>query len=197
MKKLIIILIVIAGSWQFYTSQQKVVLGAGMKAPNSPVQNKIDSPIDKQLGDYRIKELATINVIAKVLAKKNYSFDRGADLSPTDVTLGWGRMSDEKVLESISISQSGRFYFWHVKEFPIPRQEIQTHSANMHLIPVNDEIKKAISDIKKGEIIEIVGHLVSVSSVIDKWTWTSSLTRNDTGNGACELILVEKIFHHR
>jgi hypothetical protein len=64
-----------------------VVLEAGVKAPNSPVQNKIDSPLDKQFGDYTIKGLATINVIAKVLAKKNYSFDRCAGLSPTDATL--------------------------------------------------------------------------------------------------------------
>jgi len=42
-----------------------------------------------------------------------------------------------------------------------------------------------------------VGQLVLATSGSDGWTWTSSLTRNDIGNGACELILVEKIYHHR
>jgi len=27
----------------------------------------------------------------------------------------------------------------------------------------------------------------------DGWTWRSSLSREDTGNGACELMLVEEV----
>jgi len=197
MKKILIGLFIILACWHWYTSEQKMILGPGIKAPNIPIQKGINTPVNEQMGQYRIKPLATFNVVAKVLAKKNYSSDRGADLSPTDVTLGWGRMSDESVLKHVNISQSGRFYFWNVKTFPIPRREIETHSANMHLIPANDKVERAIANIKEGEIIEIVGQLVSATSGSDGWTWTSSLTRNDIGNGACELILVEKIYQHR
>ena len=59
-------------------------------------------------------------------------------------------MSDERVLENIKISQSGRFYHWRVDAFPIPRREIETHSANMHLIPANDFVEKAIGKIRQG-----------------------------------------------
>ena len=100
-------------------------------------------------------------------------------------------MSDERVLEHIEISQSGRFYRWQVDEFPIPRREIEMHSANVHLIPASDAVKRVIDKVRKGDIIEIKGSLVNVMSNRDAWYWESSQTRNDTGKGACELIWVE------
>ncbi|MCW9000949.1 MAG: hypothetical protein OQK04_19715, partial [Kangiellaceae bacterium] len=117
-----------------------------------------------------------------------------ADLSPVDLALGWRNMSDESVLEKIDISQSGRFYRWYVDSFPIPRREIEVHSANMHLIPSNELVADTISKVRKGDIVEISGSLVSVVSNKDGWRWKSSLTRNDTGSGACELIWVEDIY---
>ena len=118
---------------------------------------------------------------AKVLAKENYYTGREADLSPTDLALGWGNMSDESILQTIEISQSRRFYYWHVNSFPIPRHEIETHSANMHLIPANDSVKSVIGKIRNGDIIELSGSLVNVISNDDDWQWKSSQTRNDTG----------------
>ena len=100
-------------------------------------------------------------------------------------------MSDESILENIQISQSGRFYRWRVQQFPIPRREIETHSANMHLIPANDSVKAKFKQVRSGDIVELTGALVNVNSDIDNWRWTTSKTRNDTGNGACELIWVE------
>lgn len=162
-------------------------------APDVLQQEKLDSPINFKHQEFTISKAADFQIKAKVLAKENYHFGREADLSPTDLALGWGRMSDETILQEIKITQSGRFYRWRVDSFPIPRQEIETHSANMHLIPANDHIKNVIDDIREGEIIELSGSLVNVVSDADGWRWKTSLTRNDTGNGACELIWVESL----
>lgn len=158
-----------------------------------PLQQDIDSPSSYRIDNYAIKPVASFSLKAKVLAKKNYSADRGAELSPTDLALGWGKMSDEAVLEKIQISQSSRFYYWRVKSFPIPRREIERNSANMHLIPANDLIKKAIARVRPGDIISLSGSLVNATSLTDGWRWQSSQTRNDTGAGACELIFVESL----
>ena len=127
-----------------------------------------------------------------VLGKENYYLGREAELSPVDLAFGWGPMSDEKVLKHISISQSNRFYYWSTRKFPIPRRQIEINSANMHLIPANDDIKKRLKSVREGQVIRLQGYLVRVQAS-DGWNWQTSLTRKDVGAGACELIWVEQL----
>jgi len=134
--------------------------------------------------------LAEFKLKGKILSREDYSFGRESDLSPIDLALGWGPMSDETVLDKIDISQSGRWYRWRVQDFPIPRKAIETQSANMHMIPANDLVEDLLGMTKQGQIIELSGYLVRVDAD-DGWHWQSSMTRNDTGARACELILVE------
>ena len=193
MRKLLFGLLIITAGWTLYQRTGQVQLGPGVMAPAEPQQQMLQTPITQQVDAYQLTELASFKITAKVLAKKNYSFDRGAKLSPTDLALGWGRMSDETVLEQIKISQSGRFYFWRVAAFPIPQREIETHSANMHVIPENISVKYALGKVRPGDIVEMSGSLVNVLSTDNQWRWRSSLTREDTGGGACELIWVKSL----
>ena len=101
-------------------------------------------------------------------------------------------MSDQAIVDKFDISQSSRWYFWSVKSYPIPKKEIEISSSNMHIIPANEEIEDALDDLLVGEIIYLKGYLVSVSKN-NGWHWKSSLSRNDTGNGACEVVWVEKL----
>lgn len=193
MKKFLILLILLGAGWHFYSQPGRVTLGPGVQAKEAPWQEAISSPNSHRVDNYTITELADFRIKAKVLSKKNYSMGREADLSPTDLALGWGSMSDENILDQIKISQSGRFYRWRVESFPVPRREIETSSANMHLIPANDTVDNALQEIRNGDIIELSGSLVNVESDNDGWRWKSSQTRNDTGKGACELIWVESL----
>ncbi|MCZ6822647.1 MAG: hypothetical protein O7F10_06835, partial [Deltaproteobacteria bacterium] len=116
-----------------------------------------------------------------------------AQLSPIDLALGWGPMSDESVLKDIKISQSGRFYHWRATRLPIPARVISSHSANMHLIPANDEVDRVMkNETRKGSIVQISGYLVSISAE-DGWRWRSSLSPKDAGKGACELVWVKQM----
>ena len=168
-----------------------VKLGPGVTAPNKPVQTATE--IDSfTVEGFTITPLADYHIDARVLGVKAYCSGREAALSPVDLALGWRRMSDDTVLEKINIRQSNRFYFWKVKEFPIPQKEIEENSANTHLIPANESIAKQMKSIRKGHLVNIAGYLVQVKAV-DGWHWKSSLTRNDTGKGACELLWVEEL----
>ena len=102
-------------------------------------------------------------------------------------------MSDESVLKEIDISQSGRFFYWSTRNFPIPRGEIISSSANVHLIPGSDSVESKLSEVKTGQIVYLEGKLVKVKST-DGWNAESSLSRTDTGAGACEVIFVEVAF---
>jgi len=172
-----------------------VTHGAGEIAPNIPQQRNLASADAQNINGYQLTPLAKFSIEARVLASKSYSFGREATLSPVDLALGWGPMSDEAVLNKIDISQSNRFYFWHVDAFPIPREEIETHSANMHMIPADGNIEQTLKSVRVGQVINIEGYLIEAKSA-DGWRWKSSLTRNDTGGGACEVMLVKSIYVH-
>jgi hypothetical protein len=101
-------------------------------------------------------------------------------------------MSDSQMLNQIKISQGNRFYYWHVDTFPLPRDAIETHSANMHMIPADAAIKAQLSDVRVGQLIQLEGYLVQATGP-DGFIWKSSLTRQDTGAGACELVYVKKL----
>ncbi len=192
-KKIAIISALILMMLIYYKAKQPVRLGEGVKVKDAPIQVNIETPTQFTFGSFAVTPLAEFEIKAKVILKEDYSYDRGADISPTDLALGWGRMSDEAVLEKIEFSQSGRWYRYRYKSAPIPQQEIQTHSANMHLIPANDGVAGDIKRVKAGQIIRIDGKLVKVDDSETGFTWRSSLTREDTGGGACELIFVERL----
>jgi hypothetical protein len=182
--------IVLLISYNKWTSRP-ISYEPGIIAPQNPFQQKVTliEPFDNK--EFRITPLAKFSAEARVLSRKRYYFGRAAKLVPVDLALGWGSMSDESVLKSIKITQSNRFYFWFVKKFPIPKQDIISHSANMHLIPANSDVRSKIKKVRKGAVVKFSGYLVKVECE-DGWHWNSSLKRDDVGNGACELVWVEE-----
>ena len=192
MKNILLLCLFIFIFWQWYSSPGTITLGPGVKAADIPQQEPIKTDSKFSFKEYEITPLAGFSIKAKVLSRKDYHFDSSAELSPVDLALGWGNMSDESIIEQINITQSNRWYRWNTKEFPIPRREIETSSANMHMIPKNKEITKLLKKVRRGDIVEITGKLVMVTSD-QGYQWRSSLTRDDTGDGACELVWVEEL----
>ena len=189
-KKLVLAGLLLWGAWNWAASRP-VSLGPGVLAPESPLQQTVAGAEPFLHGDYELTPLAAFEVKARVLGREDYSLDAGASLSPMDLALGWGRMSDERILEHIDIRQSGRFYFWSTDQFPIPRREIESHSANMHLVPSRPGVESIMDDVREGQLIALRGFLIRARHR-NGATWSSSLTREDTGNGACETIYVEQ-----
>ena len=185
------------GCYQHF-SQQPVSRGAGVVATQQPSQQPMQNSSDKQAfnhNGYQITPLEDFSIEARVLAAKDYNFGREADLSPVDLALGWGSMSDEAVLKDIKISQSNRFYFWRVDSFPISRKDIETQSANMHMIPADSQVERTLKSVRPGQVVKLTGYLIEAKAD-DGWRWKSSLTRNDTGNGACEVVFVKTLSVH-
>ncbi|KAJ0339544.1 hypothetical protein COL154_014213, partial [Colletotrichum chrysophilum] len=138
---------------------------------------------------YEITPLASFGLEARVLSREDYWLDRESDLAPTDLALGWEQMADPNILSQIKVNQSNRWYHWSVRHFPIPRRRIETESANMHMIPANDDVAAHIDMVKTGQIIALKGWLIRADAP-DGWHWQSSLSRRDVGAHACEVIYV-------
>ena len=170
----------------------EIVHPPGVLVEEKPEQVKLKKKETWTEGDYEITALAEFDLRARVLSVKKYRFDRESDLSPVDLALGWGPMSDSENLDEIDISQRNRWYYWNTDNRPIPRKEIERNSANMHMIPADEEIQETLKEIRRGHLIELSGYLVAVRAD-DGWKWKSSTSRGDTGNGSCELIWVEDL----
>lgn len=173
-----------------YFYEVEVVHAHGILAPGDPVQKDVSGGKPFMHKDFVMTPLADFSIQARVLSRKNYYFGDEARLCPVDMALGWGLMSDTRILEHLEIWQRARFYFWKAKSLPVPPRDIQTHSSNMHLIPANKEIEKELKSASKGNIIQLSGKLVRVNSK-KGWYWKSSMSRADTGAGACEVVYVE------
>lgn len=163
----------------------------GVLAPAEPRQKLISRPAFA-FGDYQLTPLADFEVEARVLSVEKYRTDGGSRLSPIDFALGWGPMSDSAVLEHFRVTQGARFFTIYPDEQAIDLQTALRSASNMHLIPATSDMGDEMKRVRPGNIVRLRGKLVSVLGP-DNFTWTSSLTRADTGNGACELFYVESL----
>lgn len=142
---------------------------------------------------FRLKPLAIFSIEARVLHRKIYRYDMQAALVPVDLALGWGPMSDQRVINQLSISQSARFFwFEYPGQPPIPKDQIISHSTNVHIIPATKAIASRCKSLREGALVHLSGDLVEASGP-NIPSWSSSLSRTDTGNGACELMWVKEL----
>lgn len=169
-----------------------IVHPPGLLVIEKPIQMDMQ-PSLFMLDDYQLTRRASFEIRARVLSTEPYYLHREADLSPLDLALGWGVMSDQAVLDRIDISQSGRWYRTRYElPPPVPEQQIISSSSNMHMIPARVDIDRSLKALRSGDVIILRGYLVDVDHD-SGWFWRTSMSRTDTGNGACEIVYVESL----
>jgi hypothetical protein len=167
----------------------------GESASSVPLQTDVGSRFKAfKLGDATVTPLAGFSVKAAVLSKTTYRHDAGAKYAPVDLALGWGPMADSSVYKKLSITQDGRWYNyrWGGEGPPIAQSDIAKHSANMHLVAASKDVAKALGRVEADQTVQLDGWLVRIEEP-SGWNWQSSLTRDDTGGGACELVYVCRV----
>ena len=173
----------------------------GVVAPRDPTQVAVSGRQAIWLDGIVLQPLASFDVEARVLSARRYTWlgtryglGREDALSPIDLALGWGPMSDQQVIDHLDVSQGARFYAyrWTGPSSPLPTNVMVEHSANMHLIPASPFVWRQLKSLRAGHIVRFTGYLVSARSN-DGWKWNTSLTRKDSGPGACELVWVETV----
>jgi len=167
----------------------------GAIAPYEPLQADAKGAPDVVLGRWTLTPRATYDIAARILGREDYRFDPLADLAPMDLALGWGPMSDNSVLKAFKISQGARFYSWRpvTESLPIELGEVTKYSANTHVIPANASVAAQLARLRLGgQVVHLTGLLVDGARE-DGMTIRTSLTRNDSGAGACEFMLVQQV----
>lgn len=195
MKKLVALLLCATAVW--FALHATPARWGGLPAPHDPIQTTRNLPRAFQHDRYLIKPLATYSITAVVLSRERYRFDPAAELSPVDLALGWGPMSIASVINELGMSQSGRWYGYSWRDDPpLESDAIITHSANTHCLPADENVRRQLLAVRRHDLVTLEGYLVEVNGP-DGYHWCSSLRRDDTGGGACEVMWITQISSRR
>jgi hypothetical protein len=180
------------GGWHWFTNRP-VRVADGILAADEPQQTLIENGEHIRRGHWLLTARASYRITARVLGRETYHFDALSDLIPQDLALGWGPMSDSQVLRGIDITQENRFFYWHTsRKTSVPMPVIITHAANTHVIPADANIARQLRRLRPGEVVTLTGELVDGKRDDGRWINTS-LVRDDTGAGACEVLWVTDV----
>lgn len=191
--KLLLLLVVLGLGVYFIRFKGEVRHPPGILVDSEPTQIIGRSSQSWVKGTKTVVPLARFRIKARVLSTERYRFGEQAELCPLDLALGWGIMSDQRMLDKLVIAQGNRRYALEPLDpnVRLPWAEIMSHSSNVHIIPANEEIEEAVFRFRPGDIVELQGYLVGVKEN-GQWVWFSSLSRTDLGDGACEIFWVER-----
>jgi len=180
-----------------------IVLGTAILKTEPERPSFVEEPFQKVLDDVQSVQIYTkegvinLDLIAEYKAwgvikgRKNYSSDNAAKVSPMDIVLAWGTLNRSEIDEKIRYTQSSRCYFYKYKEDIVVEQiNIGRMSSNIHIIPADESVLKALKKSGVGDYMELTGYLVNVDFGDGGPLWVSSITREDTGDGACEIMYV-------
>ena len=191
-KGLIALALLILVLLYFFYPETVIKYPAGITAPDQPKQTNLVGTKEWKSDDFSFRALAEYSIKARVLSRNNFSVGKESEISPFDLALGWGPMSDQSIIDKIDISQRNRWYRWKADVLPIPAREISINSANVHIIPKDENVEEKFDKVYEGSLIEMKGYLVEITTA-NGWRWKSSLKRDDTAGGSCELFWVEEL----
>lgn len=150
-----------------------------------------------------ITYVAEYSLSGRVVDVENYYGSYVRDkLSPKDIGVAWGFFATDESQDKVRWTSHGnRYLSWYISDGEWYRSvggesAITAHHSNNHLIPANDDVEKLVKKIKKDDYVQVDGYLVNVywkKNDGSYFRWNTSTTRNDDGNGACEIIYVTNV----
>jgi hypothetical protein len=175
----------------------------GIDAGQDPAQSqtspfRVNLAVDSGMASLSSESSYSIN--AKVESTHTYD-DSISAVVPMDLLLAWGDMTDPDVDGRLTWKQDDRQgtvsgMLGGGDGADVTSGYVIGHVSNNHLIPANAHIRAALATIKPGDMVKIDGRLVDVKLRTDDnrvLTVQTSKSRSDQGDGACEIIYVERI----
>lgn len=137
-----------------------------------------------------IDAIASYEITGRVTNTHRYSgLDNFNKISPIDVSISWGNIANKEVHKKVKYYSIGdrKVYTSYPNDIDINDNEI----SNNHLIPSTKKIARELEQITIGDYIKIEGELVNANT--NNWSVSTSIYRDDDGEGACEIIYVTKL----
>ena len=169
-----------------------------------PKQTKAQGNTTISKDNYKadITYLAKYEISGKVVEVHDYTGDSIGDLiSPRDVGICWGFLAEDKY-QIKTVTGKARHLNYTITNRDIGYYinkilgRVNSHISNNHLVPSDKNTSKLINKIQVNDFITLEGYLVNVYAEAPSGktiSWESSLSRNDVGDGACELLYVTNV----
>jgi hypothetical protein len=110
------------------------------------------------LGHNEALPTGAIDITARVLARKTYPPEGFGDQLPLDLVLGWGPMSDNRVLDQVSIRQDKRsMQIDPGPGFTLKLDDAYASAINLSAYSDDFQFRSALESIRVGDVIRIVG----------------------------------------
>jgi len=170
----------------------------GMDEERPPLPEPVQVDVEPVRMSPGMTKLADFSAHVLVLSRREYPSDPVDVLSgtsPLDLAVAWGPAASAEAVEAVELTQSDRRYHWRARQsdMAVPGVgDFTRHSGNWHMVPADAEVSAALASVKPGDVVSMEGELVLLTFP-DGTYYASSLSRNDTGDGACEIFRVRSI----
>lgn len=169
---------------------------------HEPIQKEIqEEPFNTKLNDdnyeisplfdYEIKGLVVEEYDSHNWLDRTHENDQG---QAKDLCLVWGETLRSGAYKKAKYKHGEFTCFYQLKDRESARNFNGQELSNNHLVPANKEIEKLIKSAHIGDQVQIKGKLINYEVLDDNkeviGSRKTSITREDGGNGACEIILV-------
>ncbi len=201
--KLVMIALAVVGGINWYLYEREISHPPGILVPEQPRVSDTAHPSWITEDGLQYKPLKHLKIRARLLSRSNVTLGSWTDISPVDLGLGWGRMSDSSIIEQLDMGQynapiSGtRFLAFSVRQdAPIrhwPRLEQEAlfnQLTHLHAIPADDSVENMLKGLRPGQVLTLEGQLVRISDTKGHALLASSLVLGDRN---CEVMWVESL----
>jgi hypothetical protein len=189
------------GGWNWWNHERRVSHPPGIVVEAGPVirAGETRAPWQDDKG-FRYASLGAFEGRAMVLARRNYDLGEFAALAPTDLALGWGELSDPRIVDQLAFPQmksfSSRFVVpefrrgSELRERPRPElEELFRSLTHVHTIPGDPDIRRTLAGIRPGQVIRFEGTLV-LAVAPSGGRYESSLALGDRN---CEIAWIDDL----
>lgn len=164
---------------------------------NEPVQTKTDREeftFEYRNAEYDVEPVAEYEMWGLVVSHNNinsiadiYHDEDSVDLK--DLCIIWGKNTESDYKKVKFWSNAWTCWWQYGNGVTFSGREL----SNNHLLSDKKKVQDIIKNVRIGDQIRVKGMLVNYNSKENPdWKRESSTTREDTGNGACEVVFVEE-----
>jgi len=112
-------------------------------------------------------------------------------LNVADLCVVWGETANPEILQHFDFSNGQFTCNYQTRDEQAWQAFNPNQLSNNHVLAVNESVRQTLSEAEIGDQIRIRGYLADYTNP-KGYLRTTSTTRTDTGNGACETIWVEE-----